>query len=114
MIYFNSAVLAKAIELVADETIQADSNQQPIFVEAKRKQKKFILDFFDKINLFDHIRPTVVDLVQYGKIFLNVFRVGVYKSKSKNANAMIVSGCLSRYSGTVLLTSPLTISYFFM
>ncbi len=66
MIYYNSPLIARAIELIADEVIQADSNQQPIFIEAKPKVKKFILDFFDRVGLYDLIRSTIIDIIQYG------------------------------------------------
>ena len=42
VLYFNSPYIARAIELVADETIQADTNDQPIFIDAKRPVKKYI------------------------------------------------------------------------
>jgi hypothetical protein len=66
MIYYNSPLISRAIELIADEVIQADSNQQPIFIEASPKVKKFILDFFDKVGIYELIRPTIVDIIQFG------------------------------------------------
>jgi len=66
MLYFNSALISRAIELIADEVIQADSHEQPISIEAKPEVKKFIQDFFDKINIYSHLRATAVDVVQYG------------------------------------------------
>jgi len=62
----NSALISRAIELIADEVIQADSHEQPISIEAKPEVKKFIQDFFDKINIYSHLRATAVDVVQYG------------------------------------------------
>jgi hypothetical protein len=62
----NSPLIARAIELIADEVIQADSNDQPIFVEAKRNVKKFILDFFDDIGIYNLLRPAMVDIIQFG------------------------------------------------
>jgi len=66
MLYYNSALLSRAMNLIPDEVVQADSNMQPIFVEAKKDQKEFILDFYDKINLYSYIRPTALDIVQFG------------------------------------------------
>lgn len=66
ILYNNSPIINKAIEVTADEVIQADSNNQIIFVEAKAKLKKFIYDFFDRININEYIRPTIVDIIQYG------------------------------------------------
>lgn len=66
MVYYNCAMLAKAMEIMADEVVQADMNMQPVFIEAKRPVKKFILDFFDKVNVYSLIRPTVLDLIRYG------------------------------------------------
>lgn len=66
MLYFNSSLISRAIELIADEVIQADSHEQPISIEATPKVKKFIQEFFDKINIYKHLRPTAVDIIQYG------------------------------------------------
>lgn len=66
ILYYNAPLIARAIELVADETLQLDSNNQPIFIDAKRNVKKFIQDFFDKINIYSYLRPMIVDLIQYG------------------------------------------------
>lgn len=65
-LYFNCQVITKAIELVADEVIQADSNDQIIFIDAKRPVKKYIQDLFDKININSYIRPITIDTIQYG------------------------------------------------
>ena len=35
VLYMNCPVITRAIELIADEVIQADSNDQPIFIDAK-------------------------------------------------------------------------------
>jgi hypothetical protein len=66
LMFMNSGIMSRAAELMADEVVQAGSNTQPIIVEAKRKQKKFILDFFDKINLYSHIRPIASSVIKYG------------------------------------------------
>lgn len=64
--YMNCPIVNKAIELTVDECMQADSNDQIIFIEAKRQLKKDIQEFFDKIELKDLIRPTLIDIIQYG------------------------------------------------
>lgn len=63
---FNCQLVTKAINLIADETIQADSNEQPITVEAKGKIKKDIEDFFDKVNIYSFLGSTTRDIVKYG------------------------------------------------
>ncbi len=65
-LYYNCAPIAKAIEIISDEVLQADSNNQKIFIEAKPKVKKAIEELFDNINLDALLRPTVLDIVQYG------------------------------------------------
>jgi len=62
--YMNCPIVNKAIELTVDECMQADSNDQIIFIEAKRQLKKDIQEFFDKIELKDLIRPTLIDIIQ--------------------------------------------------
>jgi hypothetical protein len=62
----NCQPISKSMEIMTDEIIQADSNNQIIFIEAKEKVKKYIEKFFDDINLIELIRPTVSDIVQYG------------------------------------------------
>lgn len=64
--YDNCSIISRSVELMADETLQCDSNDIPIRVEAKRKVKKFISAFFDKINLYDLLRPTIIDYILYG------------------------------------------------
>jgi hypothetical protein len=66
MIELNMAMISKSMNIMADEVVQSDSNMQPIFVEAKRNVKKFILDWFDKVGIFTLIRPTVYDIIKYG------------------------------------------------
>jgi len=66
MLYYNSALISRAMNLIADEVVQADSNVQPIYVEAKKEIKEFILEFYDKINLYSYIRSTAFDIVQFG------------------------------------------------
>ncbi len=80
-LYFNSALISRSIELVADEVVQSDSETQPIMVEAEKKLKQEILDFYDKIKLYDYIRPTAVDITQYGNAgwILGFDKTGVNK-----------------------------------
>jgi len=66
LLYFNAAQISKSTEIWIDEILQADSNNQTMFVEAKQKVKKYIEKFFDDINLNELLRPTVADIVQYG------------------------------------------------
>lgn len=65
-IYYNAPILARAMKLIAAEVIQSDSNTQTIGVEAKEKQRKFILDFFDDIQLYGKLPSCALDIVQYG------------------------------------------------
>jgi hypothetical protein len=64
--YFNSAIIGKAVKLTADEIIQADMNTLPIGVEAPRKQKKFILDLFDRLGIYSKLHQLAEDIVLYG------------------------------------------------
>lgn len=64
--YFNSAIIGKAVKLTADEVVQADLNTLPIGVEAGRKQRKFILDLFDKIGLYYKVHSLAEDVILYG------------------------------------------------
>lgn len=64
--FLNSGIMSRAAEITADETVQVDTGVQSIIVEAKRKQKKFILEFFDKINLYSLIRPIALSIIKYG------------------------------------------------
>lgn len=65
-LYYNCSPISKAIEIITDEVLQADSNNQMIFVEGKQKIKKYIDKFFEEINLYDKLRSTVKDIVKYG------------------------------------------------
>ena len=66
MLYYNSSLIARAIDLIADEVVQADTHDQPIQVEAKRPVKKFILELFDKVDVYTKIRPIALDTIQFG------------------------------------------------
>ncbi len=86
MLYYNSALISRAMNLIADEVVQADSNIQPIYVEAKKELKEFILDFYDKINLYSYIRSTAFDIVQFGNAgwILGLDKYGVNEIISTN------------------------------
>lgn len=64
--FMNSGIMSRAAEVTSDNTVPLDTNTQPLIVEAKRKQKKFILDFFDKINIYRYLRPTAASIIKYG------------------------------------------------
>jgi len=83
LLFFNCAPITKSMEIMTDEVLQADSNNQIIFVEAKEKVKKYIEKFFDDINLNELLRPTVADIVQYGNAgwVLGFDNVGVNEIK---------------------------------
>ncbi len=66
LMFMNSGIMSRASELTADEVVQADTGVQSITVEAKRKQKKFILDLFDKLNIYSFIRLTASSIIKYG------------------------------------------------
>ena len=66
VLYYNCQPISRAIELIVDETIQADTNDQPIFIEAKRPVKKYIQELFDYININSLLRPTLKNIVQFG------------------------------------------------
>ncbi len=66
LLYYNCAYISRAIEAITDEVVQADINMQPIFVEASKKQRDFILNFYEEIGLYDLIKPTARDIVWFG------------------------------------------------
>jgi len=66
LMFLNSAIMARAAEACADEVVQADSGVQIITVQAKRKVKQAILEFYDKINIYDYIRATALSIIKYG------------------------------------------------
>ena len=69
--YYNNTVISMAIELYADETVQADSQSQILSVSAKdRKVEKYIIDFFDKVGITrDILRSTAFNIALYGDAF---------------------------------------------
>ncbi len=66
MLYLNNTPIARAVNLIADEVVQADSNNRILTVEAKKKQRKFIYDFIDRTGLEELLRPTAHNIVLYG------------------------------------------------
>jgi hypothetical protein len=66
ILFQNCMSIIKAGEIICDEIIQADSNNQPIFIDAKAPIKKFIEEFFDKININYYLRQTIKDFIKYG------------------------------------------------
>lgn len=66
MLFYNSTLISRAMKLMAEEVVQADSNMKTIGVEAKPDQRKFILDFIDNISLEDHLYAAAFNIIQYG------------------------------------------------
>jgi hypothetical protein len=66
MLYINSPIMSKAMNILSDETVQADVNMNCIGVEAEKKQKDFILNFFDEINIYSYIRPLALEIIKFG------------------------------------------------
>lgn len=67
MIFYNSALLSRAMTLYADEAVQADTNAQIIGVEAEDpNQRDFILDFISNSGIEKYLRSTALNIVQYG------------------------------------------------
>lgn len=66
LMFMNNGIMSRAAEIMADEVVQVDTATQPILIEAKRKQKKFITEFFDKINIYNYLRPAALSIIKYG------------------------------------------------
>ena len=66
MLFYNSVLLARAMNMYADEVVQADSHAPILTIDANRKQKKFITEFFKNLDIDNLIRPAALDVVQYG------------------------------------------------
>lgn len=58
--------IKKALNITADESVQSDENQIAITVTAKRKLKKEIEDFWEKIDIYNKIRSTILNIATYG------------------------------------------------
>lgn len=69
--YYNSTIVSMAIDLYADETVQADSQSQILQVTAKNpKVERYINDFFEKIGITQKlIRNVAFDVSLYGDHF---------------------------------------------
>jgi len=66
LLYSNCSLMSRAMDICAAEVVQADTTMIPITVEAPEDQKDFILDFYNDINLYKHITPTVKDIIKFG------------------------------------------------
>lgn len=73
-LYVNDSLNNRATNLIADETVQADTNMQPIFVEASKKQKDFLLNFMDVtgINKSTFIRRLAFNIIKNGNAGLTL------------------------------------------
>lgn len=69
--YYNNTVVSMAVEMYADETVQADSQSQTLQVTAKNnKVKKWIEEFFERIGVSQKVlRSAAFDLCLYGDHF---------------------------------------------
>lgn len=94
MLYYNSPFIARAMNLMADETVQADTNSQILGVESDDPYlRDFILDFISKSGIEKYLRATALNVIQYGNagwvISLNedgvdtVLPVDVFDMKSR-------------------------------
>lgn len=64
--FYNSGLIGRSIKLVADEVVQSDTNRQPLMVEAPKKQKDFILELFEKTNIYSLLKSTAMNVIKYG------------------------------------------------
>ena len=80
--YYGSPYIWKAVNLVADETIQADSNEVPITIEAKKKIRKEIEELFENTELFTILPAIIHNLVKYGDaaLILSTDEKGINKA----------------------------------
>jgi len=69
MMYNNNPLISRAIDLTAHEVVQADINNRIIGVEAEKKQRKHIEEFFDKIQIDSYIYNTAKNIIKYGDAF---------------------------------------------
>lgn len=68
--YYNNAIFSKAVNLYADETVQADVNNQVIGVEAKKPVQNYIYDFLNRIGVTaDILHETAFNIVLFGDSF---------------------------------------------
>lgn len=66
MVFQSSMLVARAMKLMAHETVQEDLNFRSLDVEAKPKVKDFILKFFDDIKINKFLLPTALSICKYG------------------------------------------------
>jgi hypothetical protein len=73
--YYNNTVISMAIELYADETVQADAQAVVLQIFARKaKVKKYIEEFFEKIGITQNVlRNTAFDLALFGDaVWINI------------------------------------------
>jgi len=64
MLYYNSPFIARAMNLMADETVQADTNSQILGVESDDPYlRDFILDFISKSGIEKYLRATALNVI---------------------------------------------------
>lgn len=66
LLYYNCSYISRAIEIISNEVVQSDINMQPIFVEAPKKQRDFILQFFENTGIYSLIKPAAREIVWFG------------------------------------------------
>lgn len=64
--FLNNAYMAKALKYRVAETLQQDLNMQPIGVEADKKQKKHILEFFERVGIQNLLPEAITGRAKYG------------------------------------------------
>lgn len=64
--YVNSPILSRAMDLMADEVVQADTNFRIIDIEASPKVQDFFREWSDSIGLDKQVRPAALDIIKYG------------------------------------------------
>jgi len=66
MIYLNSPILSRGIDITRDESYQADANFKTIGVDASPRVRDFLLEHHDNIGLEQHIPDAADSIVKYG------------------------------------------------
>jgi hypothetical protein len=91
--YYNNAIISRAIELYADETVQYDSQSQPLVVNAKEKKCiSYINDFFETIGINrNSLREIARSLALYGDAFaINSLKTGIGYTSSLNVDVTTI------------------------
>jgi hypothetical protein len=70
--YYNDTIISAAVDLYADETVQFDSQSQPLLINAKDKKViTFIEEFFEEIGInHQSLREIAWNLALYGDSFM--------------------------------------------